>query len=364
MQQSKYPLRAPFLTALILALFLSSCSLRPLAWQAPTSPERRGVLAENDALRTTQHLDLQGWYGPEDIAVDADGNAYCGVHAGKKNFEKGAIVKVSPKGEVSLFCETGGWVAGLHFDADGNLIACDQKRGLVKIDPEGKITVLAREDEFGRPFLIPNDVDIASDGLIYFSNTSSKYRFSQRNARRIIMEMRPDGGLFKYDPARQEVTTLIDSSYFGNGVAVSQGDEFVLMVDLAKYRILRHWLKGPRTGETDTFIENLPGLPNGIARRPDGTFWLGFTTRRSSTLDRIQNRKGLKKFLFGILLWLQPKQEAYGMIALLSAEGEILKMYCDPSGKRVSEASSIEEFEGKLYIGGDLTDHIGVFELE
>lgn len=345
-----------------LALF-QSCSLQPLSWTPPEKPELTGVLAENNLLASTEWIDLEGWYGPEDIAVDSEGSIYCGVHVSKNDFSDGSIIKIDTNGVLTRFCNTNSWVAGLHFDREGNLVACDQLRGLIRINPAGEITTLARQDENGNPFLIPNDVDIASDGKIYFSNTSSRTSFGRKAVRKIIMEARPDGGLHCYDPTTEKVTTLIDSSFFGNGVAVSQNDEFVLMVDLTKYRIVRHWLKGDKEGETDIFIDNLPGLPNGIARRDDGSFWLGFTTRRDDMLDKIQPKIGLKKFVYALPIWLQPKQESYGMIMHLSSEGEILKSYYDTTGKKVSEASSIEEHNGYLYLGGDLTDHIGRYKL-
>lgn len=47
----------------------------------------------------------------------------------------------------------------------------------------------------------------------------------------------------------------------------------------------------------------------------------------------------------------------------LSENGEILKTYYDTTGKIVSEASSVEEHNGYLYLGGDLTDHIGKYKL-
>lgn len=349
--------------SLTLGTILPSCSLQPLSWTPPEKPELTDVLAENDLLESTEWIDLKGWYGPEDIAVDKNGNIYCGVHVSKNDFSDGSIVKIDTNGVLTTFCNTHSWVAGLHFDHDGNLVACDQSRGIIRINPAGEITTLVREDEHGRPFLIPNDVDIASDGKIYFSNTSSQSGFSKKLVRKIIMEVKPDGGLFCYDPATEKVQTLIDSSFFGNGVAVSQNDDFVLMVDLTKYRVVRHWLKGTQTGETEIFIDNLPGLPNGISRREDGSFWLGFTTRRDDMLDKIQPKVGLKKFVYGLPIWLQPKQESFGMIMHLSETGEILKTYYDTTGKVVSEASSVEEHNGYLYLGGDLTDHIGKYKL-
>ena len=350
-------------TVIIIIFFIQACALKPLAWTPPVKPELTGVLAENDLLKNTKWIDLEGWYGPEDIAVDTQGNLYCGAHISKTDFSDGRILKIDTNGTVSVFCNTNAWVTGLHFDANENLISCVRNRGLVAIDKKGNITDLANEDAEGNKFLIPNDVDIASDGIIYFSNTSSQVKFTRKSARKILMEAKPDGGLYSYDPKTKIVRTLIDSSFFGNGVAVSQDDSFVLMVDLTKYRIVRHWLKGEKSGETDIFIENLPGLPNGISRREDGSFWLGFTTRRDDVLDKIQPKKGIKKFIYAIPLWMQPKQEPFGMLMHLSENGEILKTYYDTTGKFVSEASSIEEYNGYLYLGGDLTDHIGKYQL-
>jgi sugar lactone lactonase YvrE len=344
-------------------VLIQSCALQPLAWTPPIKPELKGQIAANELLSTTEWIDLDGWYGPEDIAVDEHGNLYCGCHISKTDFSDGRVLKIDNSGNVSVFCNTGDWVTGLHFDTNHNLIACVPNKGLVSINKKGEMTILADKDENGNKFLIPNDVDIASDGMIYFSNTSSKYQFNRKNARRILLEVKPDGGLYSYNPKTKQVKTLIDSSFFGNGVAVSKNDDFVLMVDLTKYRILRYWLKGENKGQTDIFIDNLPGLPNGIARRKDGSFWLGFTTRRDDLLDKMQPKPKMKRIIFAIPLWLQPKQEPFGMIMHISNDGEILKTYYDTRGKIVSEASSVEEHNGYLYLGGDLTDHIGKYKL-
>jgi len=350
--------------AIMIILTIRGCSLKPMAWKPAVKPRLIGKLAENELLSATEWIDLDGWYGPEDIAVDKEGHLYAGVHTSRTDFSDGRIIKIDTKGNLSVFANTGSWVTGLHFDENENLIACDQKRGLISVNKKGEITILTSEDENGNKFLIPNDVDIASNGVIYFSNTSSKVPFSRLNARKIVLEVKPDGGLYSYNPKTMEIKTLIEGSYFGNGVAVSQNEDFVLLVDLTKYQVRRHWLKGDKEGQTDIFIDNLPGLPNGISRRKDGSFWLGFTTRRDDLLDTIQPKPFIKKLVYALPLWMQPEQEAFGMIMHLSENGEILNTYYDKTGKYVSEASSIEEYNGYIYIGGDLTDHVGKYKLE
>ena len=152
--------------------FLSACSLKPLAWKPPVKPAFKEQLTLNNRLSNIKKIDLKGWYGPEDFVMDKEGNLYCGVHKGSNDFSDGKILKITPKGEIEIFYHAGSWVAGLHFDRSGNLIALSHKQGLISISPDKKVTVLAKQDEKGRKLRFPNGLDIASDGTIYFSITS------------------------------------------------------------------------------------------------------------------------------------------------------------------------------------------------
>ncbi|WBX72999.1 SMP-30/gluconolactonase/LRE family protein [Tenacibaculum pacificus] len=348
----------------IINVIYNSWSLSPLAWSPPTIPKLDGVLTENELLSTTERIDLDGWFGPEDIAIDNQGNLYCGVHISKTDFTDGRVLKIDTSGKVSVFANSESWVTGMHFDSNQNLIAGDLERGLISIDQNGNIKTLASEDENGNKFLIPNDVDIANDGMIYFTNTSSKVNFSNKHIWKLLMEARPDGGLYSYNPKTKRVKTLIDGTYFGNGVAVSQNDDFILMVDLAKYRIRRYWLKGDKKGTTDIFLDNLTGFPNGISRSKDGSFWLGFSTKRDKSLDEIHPKPLVKKIVYGLPSFMQPKAVPYGMLMHLSSNGEIIKTYYDTTGEFVAEATSVEEHNGYLYLGGDVSGHIGKYKLE
>jgi sugar lactone lactonase YvrE len=121
---------------------------------------------------------------------------YCGVHIKEYDFSDGRILKINNLGKVEIFLNTNSWVSGLHFDNKGNLIALSHKLGLISIDPDKKVTVLANKDGKGRPFLIPNGLDIASDGKIYFSNTSYESAYNVKYGRKLILEVRPNGGLY------------------------------------------------------------------------------------------------------------------------------------------------------------------------
>jgi len=349
---------------IFLGIFLKSCSIKPYAWAPLPKPEFSGTLTLNDKLKGMEKIFLQGWYGPEDIVMDSLGNLYCGVHTSKNDFSDGRIMKVTADGKVEEFYNAGSWVAGLHFDKKGNLIALSHKLGLISISPEKNVTVLANKDENGKPFLIPNGLDIASDGMIYFSNTSDASAYTIPYGRKMVLEMSPIGGLYRFEPKTKRVTTLIDGAYFGNGVVLSKDESFVLMTETTKYRILRHWLKGAKAGTTEVFCDNLPGFPNGISIRDDGSFWLGFSTKRNDALDRIHSSPNMKKFVYALPNWLQPKPELFGMILRLSEDGQILKAYFDPDGSVAPETGAVKEYNGYLYIGGDVVPYIGKFKID
>lgn len=359
-------IKSSFLVIGIIAitLFLKSCEIHPMAWQPQIKPPFEGKTALNNKLSSIEKINLGGWFGPEDIVFDSVGNLYCGVHKGKNDYSDGKILKINSEGKIEIFYDAGSWVSGLHFDNEGNLIALSHKQGLISISPEKKITELANKDNQGRKFFIPNGLDMDSNQNIYFTNTSYESPYIIKYGRKLILEMKPNGGLYKYDPLTKEIKTLIDGTYFGNGVVVSKDETFLLMVETTKYRILKYWLKGENVGKTEVFVDNLPGFPNGISIRDDGTFWLGFTTKRNDALDKIHPKPAMKKLVYALPNWLQPKQDKFGMIMNISEKGIVLDTLFDTTGIQMPEAGAVKEQNGFLYIGGDNIPYIGKYKLK
>ncbi|MFT5723200.1 MAG: sugar lactone lactonase YvrE [Bacteroidia bacterium] len=354
--------KAIFITSALCGLMFSSCALQPLAYQPKEIPSFVGATQLNEKLLSSEKIEINGWFGPEDILFDSLGNLYTGVH--NADFSDGRILKIDPSGKVEELYNSGSWVTGLHFDKKRDLIALSHKQGLISISETKEVTVLAATDEFGKPLLIPNGLDIADDGMIYFTNTSEISTYNIKYGRKVIMEMKPLGGLYSYNPATQKVKTFIDGAFFGNGVVVSKDQSHLLMVETTKYRVLKYWLSGERVGQTEVFMDNLPGFPNGISIRKDGSYWLGFSTKRNEALDKVHPKIGLKKLIYGLPEFMQPKAEPFGMVINVSKDGEILKTLFDTHGSILPEAGAVKEFNGYLYIGGDVLPYIGKYKLD
>jgi sugar lactone lactonase YvrE len=315
-----------------------------------------GALAPNHLLRRAERLALGKIHGPEDVAVDAAGRIYGGTADGR-------IVRVTLQdGEerVETFARTGGRPLGLHFDAAGNLVVADGRKGLLSIDPAGRVTVLATQAE-GVPFGFTDDVKIASDGVIYFSDASSRFGVGEHLYD--LLEARPHGRLLAWDPASRTVRVLLRGLYFANGVALSRGEDFVLVNETYRFRIRRLWLKGPRKGTADVFADNLPGYPDGVAADGRGTFWVAMFTVRNPVADRLQPRPWAKRLLSKLPSFLWPRPEPYGLVLAFDERGRLLRSLHDPGGQNVSIVTSVQPEGEVLYLGTLSGDWIGRYRL-
>jgi sugar lactone lactonase YvrE len=269
----------------------------------------------------------------------------------------GRIQRFRPDGtQPETFVDTGGRPLGLHFDPTGNLIVADAYKGLLSISPEGSLTVLATK-EGGVPFRLTDDVDIAADGTIYFSDASSK--FPNDKYMLDLMEHRPNGRLLAYDPRTNATTLVLDNLYFANGVAVAPDQSFVLVVETGKVRVKRYWISGPKKGETDIFVDNLPGYPDGISSNGRDGFWLALPTIRDPNYDNLLPKPFLRKILARLPQFLLPSVKPYGFLLGLDMDGRCVQNLQDPSGESYHFITSVQEHEGMLYLGSAEEDAIG-----
>lgn len=347
-------LLAVLLVAAAVYLTLTPSPIDPLAWDAPAAPPLSGVMAPNQDLQQAELLGLGALAGPEDTAVDADGRIYAGLHDGR-------IVRLAADGSVSLFADTGGRPLGMDFDSDGNLIVADAYRGLLRIEPQGQVQVLSREAD-GLPFAFTDDLDIAGDGRIYFSDASS--RFEQPDYLLDLLEARPHGRLLRYDPASGATEVLLDGLYFANGVALSKNQDFVLVNETYRYRITRYWISGPKAGQRDVFADNLPGLPDNLQGDGKGTFWVALPTPRKADADFLHRHPWLKAQIAKLPRMFWPKATPYGLVIALDENGRIVRSLHDAGGEHLRMITSAKPVGDSLYLGSLDNDRIGRLSLK
>jgi sugar lactone lactonase YvrE len=327
---------------LVLYLFLWPVPIHPVAWEPHPVPPLEGDFAANRVLQGLELFATPNSHGPEDVAVDAEGRIYVGV-------VEGQILRYAADGSnPQAFADTGGRPLGMDFDNDGNLIVADAVKGLLSIDPSGAIKVLCTEAG-DHPFRLTDDVDVDSQNVAWFSDASYIWAFQEYMSE--VLESAPNGRLLKYDINTGECSVVLDELFFANGVAVSPDETYVLVNETTRYRVKRVYVRGPRKGGVEVFIDNLPGFPDGISTGADGIFWLAFFAPRNELLDTAGPKPWIRKLIYRIPAALQPKPRRHPFILGLDAGGHVVHNLQDADGVAFSKSTSAEQFGDWLYVG-------------
>ena len=312
--------------------------IEPTSWESPRDTRTDPEYSLNKKLKDIRIFwDNDGHTGPEDIVLK-DNKIYVG-------YDSGVIMS-----NDGIFSNTKGRPLGMAFDSEENLIIADAVRGLISIDRDGKVKTLStKSDSDNIPFKFVDDLDIANDGKIYFSDASSKYGYG--SDRLELFEHTPNGRLLVYDPATKETTTLLNDLYFANGVALSTDESFVLVNETCMYRIQKYWLKGEKAGTSEVFIENLPGFPDNVSSNKEGIFWVALFNPRNNFVEMSSNKPFLRKIVLRLPELLQPQPIRHSFVLGLDESGKIVHNLQYQSNKAYSPITSVKQYENNLYFG-------------
>jgi len=247
---------------------------------------------------------------------------------------------------------------GLTVTKSGDVLVCVPNQGLLSVSDD-QISLLTSEID-GIPIRFADAVVEASDGTVYFSDVSTKFTYDRWVLD--LLEAKPYGRLLKYDPITRKTTVLLDSLGFANGVALSAKEDYILICETWKFRCLRHWIQGEKLGNTEIFIENLPGGPDNINIAADGrSYWIALLGIRSRTLEFVY-RYGILKHIFATYPNLLERigfLKSRAMVVKVGEEGEPIISLEDPNGKVMSLVTSAMEVGDYLYLGSLNSNFLG-----
>ncbi|MEV5596110.1 SMP-30/gluconolactonase/LRE family protein [Streptomyces sp. NPDC052496] len=306
--------------------------------------------------------------GPEDVVVDTAGRVLTGV-------EDGRILRLDPlpKGgagepagapagppRAEVVARTGGRPLGLEPLADGGVLVCDARRGLLRVEPsDGTVRTLADTVD-GAPLRFCSNAVAAADGTVYFSVSSRRYPLEDWLGD--ILEHTGTGQLVRLRPGGTPEVVL-DGLQFANGVALAPDESFVTVAETGSRRLTRLWLTGPRSGQHDVLADELPGYPDNMSRGPGGLFWVALAGPRSAGLDRLHRTKpALRHAAWSVARRVRPRPSPLTGVLGLDASGRIVHdlRRRSPDYRMVT---SVCEHEGHLVLGSIHERALAVCEL-
>jgi sugar lactone lactonase YvrE len=292
--------------------------------------------------------------GAEDVVVGDAGDVYTGT-------EDGSIFKVRDDGNrIDRIAHTGGRPLGIELLPDGRLLVCDAREGLLKIDAASGAIEYAVAEVEGRRMKFCNNAAVASDGTIWFSDSSTHYGIE--HWKKDFVEHTRTGRLLKLTE-RGELTTEIDGLAFANGVALAADESFVAVAETGARTVVRLWLTGEKAGTCDFLVENLPGYPDNIARGSDGLIWVTIASPRDPVVERLHHAPlVVRRQVTRIPERLQPKPKRTIRVQGYDAAGTLVHDL-DIDDDRFHMVTGVREHEGRVWMGSLHEPAVAVFDL-
>jgi gluconolactonase len=185
-----------------------------------------------------------------------------------------------PSGRASVFRSPSQNANGNTLDRQGRLITCEQlTRRVTRTEHDGSITILA-DRVAGKRFNSPNDVVVASDGSIWFTDPTYGID-SDYEGRRAASEI-GSSRLYRIDGSNGSVRVMGDDFIQPNGLGFSPDERRLYVSDTGRTHVeggpahIRAFDMNDRklTGG-DVFAESRAGLFDGFRLDEPGNVWVG-----------------------------------------------------------------------------------------
>jgi len=191
-------------------------------------------------------------------------------------------------GEVAVWRTEVEFHNGHTLDLNGRIIACSHgERALLRIEEDGTSTVLVDRNGTAR-LNSPNDVVVASDGAIWF--TDPPYGIVSSAEGHPGEQEYHDCHVFRLDEVSGELAAVIIDMEDPNGLAFSPDEKTLYVADTSSARNKsggKHWIRaydvvdGRRCKNGRVFADIRPGLADGIRVDAHGNVW-------TSSADSVQ----------------------------------------------------------------------------
>ncbi|KAK0605637.1 hypothetical protein LWI29_029159 [Acer saccharum] len=323
----------------------ASLPLHELARTPLTAPVRNERM-----LRGSEMVGSGVLKAPEDVVYDSEsGVVYTGCEDGW--VKRVTVSESAADSVVEDLVNTGGRPLGLAI-GNNEIIVADAYKGLLSIT--GNSTLLLTDEADGRKFKLTDAVDIAEDGIIYFTDAS--YKYNLKDYIFDVFEGKPHGRFMSFNPKTKTTRVLVSDIYFANGVAVSPDQTYVVFCETIMRRCKKYYIKGEKSGRVDKFIDDLPGLPDNIHYDGQGLYWIALNTEITKAWDLAFRYPFIRKIIAIVERHVgMPKNLKNGGAMAVDLEGKPVAHYYDPELMLSTSAIKIGDH---LYCGSIIKPYI------
>lgn len=181
-------------------------------------------------------------------------------------------------GHVSVFRAASNHANGNTRDREGRLVTCEHAtRRVTRTEPDGRLTVLADACD-GLPLNSPNDVVVARDGSIWFSDPDYGIMTDYEGGR--AESSLGACNVFRIDPVTRAVTIASREYMRPNGLAFSADERRLYVADSGGSHtpggplgIYVHDVDNGRLGPRRLFVETAPAVADGFRIDDRGYLW-------------------------------------------------------------------------------------------
>ncbi|MEW5811839.1 MAG: SMP-30/gluconolactonase/LRE family protein [Actinomycetota bacterium] len=177
---------------------------------------------------------------------------------------------------ASVFRQPANFANGNARDTHGRLVSCEHGgRRVVRTEYDGSITVLADRYD-GKPLNSPNDVVVASDGSVWFTDPAFGISGDYEGHR---ADPELPTNIYRVDPDTLEITCAADDVRSPNGLAFSPDERLLYVVQsraVPRRNIVVYDVVGPALKNQRVLIDAEDGIPDGMCVDEDGNLWCGW----------------------------------------------------------------------------------------
>lgn len=217
-----------------LFLYFTSCLIVFTGCSSSRVTDRLAAGADTAVISpgATPRLVARQFSFTEGPAMDKEGNVFFTDQPNNK------IWKYDTDGNLTLFMDSAGRSNGMYFDRNGNLVSCaDAQNQIWSISQNKEVTILLNDVE-GKKLNGPNDLWIAPNGDIYFTDPYYQRPWWKRTSPEMAGQY-----VYRLAYGKQEAVKVIDSLQQPNGIIGTPDGRYLYVADIKGGKTFRYTIE-------------------------------------------------------------------------------------------------------------------------